>query len=100
MVLFPVETGAHVQERRQKTSRHLVFQPPAEWPGPRRIQVDRIHIRYEDIDGPTQWERQSFPVPRIVRHVELLKQDLPDAREGLHYIRVSAMHGDRRVVMI
>src|SRR5258707_4439221 len=100
MVLFPVETGAHVQKRRQKAGRDLVFQPPAEWPSPGRIHVDRIHIWDEDIDRPPQWDRQPFPVPGIVWHVELLKQDLPDTGKGLQYIRVSAMHGDRRVVVI
>ena len=30
MVLFPAETGAHVQKRRQKAGRDLVFQPTAE----------------------------------------------------------------------
>jgi hypothetical protein len=33
-------------------------------------------------------------------HVELLKQKLPDAREGVHHMRIGPMHGHRGIVVI
>jgi hypothetical protein len=43
---------------------------------------------------------QSFPVPGIVGHVQLLEQELPDARESVRNMRVGSMDGDRGIVVI
>src|SRR5438132_4706716 len=54
----------------------------------------------EDVDGAPQRYRQSLCVPGIVRHVELLKQNLPDPRESLQDTRINTMNRDRRIVVI
>ena len=100
MVPLAVEAGAHVQKRRQEARRHLILQSPPERPCAGGIQVDRVHIGDEDVDGAPQRYRQSFRVPGIVGHVELLKQDLFNAREGVNDVGVGSMKGDRGIVVI
>src|SRR3984893_1941391 len=78
----------------------LVLQATTERPSPGGVHIDRIDIRDEDVDGAPQWYRQSLSVPGIVRHVELLKQNLADPRESLQDTRISAMNRDRRIVVI
>src|SRR6516225_9248391 len=100
VIPFPIEVGAHIQERRQEAGRDLVLQAATEGPCAGRVHIDRIHVRDEYVDGAPQWYRQSLPVPRIVRHVELLKQDLADPREGLQDTGIGPMNRDRRIVVI
>src|SRR6516225_10702787 len=100
VISFPIEVGAHIQERRQEAGRDLVLQAATEGPCAGRVHIDRIHVRDEYVDGAPQWYRQSLPVPRIVRHVELLKQDLADPREGLQDTGIGPMNRDRRIVVI
>src|ERR1700730_1926675 len=78
----------------------LVLQATTERPSPGGVHIDRIDIRDEDVDGAPQWYRQSLSVPGIVRHVELLKQNLADPRESLQDTRISAMNRDRRIIVI
>jgi len=100
MIFFPIDAGVHVEKRRQKTGRYLVLQSPAEWPGAGRIQVNRIDVGDENVDWAPQGYWQSFRIPRIIRHVEFLKQDLFDTRKGLGHQLVGPIDRNRRIVVV
>src|SRR5712671_4178431 len=53
----------------------------------------------EDVDGAPQRYRQSLSVPGIVRHVELLKQNLSDPRESLQDTSKGRITRDGRMVV-
>jgi len=96
----PIDAGAHIQKRRQKSRRHLVLETAAERPGAGGVHVDRVHVRDEDVDGAPQGYRHSLSVPRIIRHVELLKQDLANPWKRLQDARIGSVNRDRRIVVI
>ena len=84
----------------QETGRYLVLQSPAEWPGAGRIQVNRIDVGDENVNWAPQGYWQSFRIPRIIRHVEFLKQDLFDTRKGLGHQLVGPIDRNRRIVVV